>query len=247
MKKILFFLMALLITVPVCAQDDGEELQIGKPQKNALFIGPKVGLGLTSMSQPDEGKLADGSGLGFAGGLSAKLRFGRATENSAGGTGYWGFGLDLRYKKNSAKTIATSYDDNLNIIEDNAKINTSYLDIPVYFTVYPFAKSSALNSLYIEAGVSFGILLSRSPNYLEVYNPSELYSYALYTLDNGNGNRLKGGDIHPIIGVGYTIPKTGLEFNVRYNIGTTKLANNFPCKMSTLEISLAWMFSAAKF
>lgn len=238
--------MALLITVPVCAQDDGEELQIGKPKKNALFIGPKVGLGLTSMSQPDEGKLADGSGLGFAGGLSAKLRFGRATENSAGGTGFWGVGIDLRYKQNSVKTIAIGYESNVNNAEENAKLTTSYFDVPVFFTVYPFAKSRVLNSLYVEAGASFGIMLSRSPNYLQVMSPSDQYSLVTYTL-NGNGSKLKGGDIHPIVGVGYVIPKTGLELNVRYNIGMTKLANNFSSKMSTLEVSVAWMFNVAKF
>ena len=247
MKKIVFLFMALVITMPVCAQDDGEELQIGTTKKNALFIGPKVGMGLTSMSQPDEGKLADGRGIGVVGGVSLKTRFGRATENSSGGTGYWGVGIDLRYKQNTVKTIATSLDENLVPVDENAKFSTSYFDIPVYFTVYPFAKSSALNSLYVEAGVSFGILLSRSPNYLAVKNPSDQYSSALYTIDDGNGHRLKGGDIHPLIGVGYTIPKTGLEINARYNIGTTKLANNFPCKMSTFEISLAWMFNAAKF
>lgn len=246
MKKILFLLTALVFTVPVCAQDDGEELGIGKPKQNALFIGPKVGFGLTSMSQPDEGKLSDGRALGLAGGVSAKLRFGRATENSSPGTGYWGVGLDLRYKQNAVKTIGSGYAENRNDAEENAKLKTSYFDIPVYFTVYPFAKSRAMNSLYVEAGASFGILLSRSPKHLAVTNPSDQYSSVVYTLD-GEGSRLKGGDIHPIVGVGYTIPKTGLEFNVRYNIGTTKLAKNFPCKMSTLEVSVAWMFNAAKF
>ena len=118
--------------------------------------------------------------------------------------------------------------------------------MPVFFTVYPFAKSRVLNSLYVEAGASFGIMLSRSPNYLQVMSPSDQYSLVTYTL-NGNGSKLKGGDIHPIVGVGYVIPKTGLELNVRYNIGMTKLANNFSSKMSTLEVSVAWLFNVAKF
>ena len=243
MKKILFFLMALVTTMPLFAQEDEVEIPIVKEKKNALFIGPKIGFGLTSMSQPNEGKLANGRGLGIVGGLSSKLRFGRATENSSPGTGYWGVGLDLRYKQNAVKTIAAGYDKDLKMIEEDAKLKTSYFDIPVYFTVYPFAKSFALNSLYVEAGASFGILISRSPNYLVVDTDNQYYSYAL----DADGSRLKGGDIHPLVGIGYTIPKTGLELNIRYNIGMTKLANNFPCKMSTLEVSFAWMFNAAKF
>ena len=246
MKKILFYLMALVIAVPLYAQEDEDGIIIEKDKKNALSIGPKVGFGLTSMTQPNEGKLANGRSLGFVGGVSGKLRFGRATESSSPGTGYWGVGLDIRYKQNSVKTIAQGYETNVNDAQENAKLTTSYFDVPVFFMVYPFAKSSALNSLYVEAGASFGILLSRSPNYLRVDNPSEYFSSATYTL-NGEGSKLKGGDIHPIVGVGYKIPKTGLDLNVRYNIGMSKLAENFPCKMSTLEISIAWMFNVAKF
>lgn len=238
--------MALVLTVPLYAQEDEDIIEIGKEKKNALTIGPKVGIGFTSMTQPNEGKLANGRGAGFVGGVSAKLRFGRATKNSSAGTGYWGVGLDLRYKNNSVKTIALGYEKSATDAQENSKLSTSYFDIPVFFMVYPFAKSSALNTLYVEAGASFGILLSRSPNYLRVDNPSEYFSSATYTL-NGEGSKLKGGDIHPIVGVGYKIPKTGLDLNVRYNIGMSKLAENFPCKMSTLEISIAWMFNVAKF
>ena len=59
MKKILFFIAALSLSVPGFAQsDDGEDdlISTGKEKSNAFFLGPKVGVTMTSMTQPDEGK-----------------------------------------------------------------------------------------------------------------------------------------------------------------------------------------------
>lgn len=257
MKKFFVFIMTLVITLPMCAQSGDDDLFsdlgganrpiIGKPKKNAFYLGPKIGLGLTSISDPAEGKLGDGMGMGFIGGLAFKTRFGKATENSVGGTGFWGLGLELKYKKNSAKTIADGFDENLNMTE-NANIGVSYFEVPIYLHVYPFAKSRSFNTLYLEAGVSLGMVLGRNPNYLHLQNPSDQYGNVFYALDDEDyDSKLGGGDIHPIVGLGYTIPKTGLDINVRYHIGTTNLASNFTSKMSTLEISFSYMFKICKF
>ena len=37
-----------------------------------------------------------------------------------------------------------------------------------------------------------------------------------------------------------------IGINARYYLGTSKLAENFNCKMNTLEISLSWMFNIGK-
>lgn len=250
MKKILFLLLAFALTMPVCAQTDDNDIffgsGIGKEKKSALYLGPKIGVGLTSISDPSEGKLGDKMGTGLIGGVAMNLRFGKATESSPAATGWWGVGLELRYKNNVAKTVATSYDKNLNKSDENANLSLSYFEIPLFLHVYPFAKSSSMNSLYVEAGVSLGTLLSRGTNYLYVQNPSANYSEVLYCID-ADESKLKGGDIHPILGLGYTIPRTGLDINVRYDIGATKLAKNFSSKMSTIEVSLAYNFKICKF
>ena len=72
------------------------------------------------------------------------------------------------------------------------------------------------------------------------------YSRVTYNIGK-DGSKLKGGDIRPFAGIGYTIPKAGLGLNVRYYIGTSKLAENFSSKVSSLDFSISWMFNAAKF
>ena len=243
MKKLFFFVAALSMAVPGFAQsDDGEEeFILSKEKSNAFFIGLKAGGTMTSMTQPDEGKLYDASDFGFSGGLVLKTRFGKASENSVGGTGYFGAGLELKYKLNSVKTLGTDESG-----KENAKLSVGYFEAPVYIQIYPLAKSPSLNSLYIELGASFAGTISRSPKSLTLYNPGADYSQVTYNLDT-NGSKLKGMDVRPLAGIGYTIPGTGLDINGRYYIGTSDLAGNFPCKMNTLEVSLAWLFNIGKF
>ena len=243
MKKILVFIAALSLTVPGFAQSDDGEDDFGptKTKSNAFFLGPKIGGTMTSMTQPDEGKLYDGSDFGFSGGLAFQARFGKASENSVGGTGYFGAGLELKYKLNSVKTLGTDESG-----EENAEMSIGYFEVPVFVHVYPLAKSPSLNSLYVELGAAVAGTLSRSPKSLTLNNPSADYSQVTYNLD-ANGSKLKGMDVRPFAGIGYTIPNTGLDINARYYIGTSELAGNFPCKMNTLEVSLAWLFNIGKF
>lgn len=244
MKKILFLLAALLTVAPVFAQsDDGEEAGggEGKSKKNAFFLGPKAGGTLTTMTQPDEGDLYDGSGFGFSGGLAMKARFGKSSEESKAGSGYVGVGLELKYKRNTVKTIGTDEKG-----KADANLTLDYFEAPVYLQIYPFAKSDAMNTFYVELGASFAGTMSRTPKTLTMQNPQAGYSNVVYYIDE-NGSKLKGMDLRPLAGIGYTIPGTGLDINARYYFGTSKLADNFPCKMNSLEVSLSWMFDIAKF
>ena len=243
MKKISFTLMALLFAMPTFAQsDDGEEIgNVVKARNNAFFLGPKAGVTMTTMTQPEEGKLFDKSDIGFSAGLALKARFGKATPNSEGGTGFVGLGMELKYTQNKAKTIAT--DENGN---QNASLSMSYFEAPFYVQFYPLAKFNAMNSLYIEVGTSFVGTLGRSPKTLTVDEPSADYSQVTYKLD-ADGSKLKGMDVRPMAGIGYTIPGTGFDVNARYYLGMSKMAENFKSKMNTLEVSLSWMFNIAKF
>lgn len=232
MKKLFIVFVAILGVSPTFAQMDDEEGGFEKTKKSAFLIGPKVGFTMTSMTQPDECDLYDGSGFGISGGLAMKARFGKATENSYEGTGMIGIGLELKYKQNIVKTIA---DDDLNL---------GYFEAPVTFQFYPFTKSLAMNSFYLELGGSFATLISKSPDLLTVNLNEPWPGTQSITYHTGD---LKGFDVHPVIGIGYTIPNTGLDINARYHLGTSELTENFPCKMSSIEISIAWLFKAAKF
>ncbi|MCC8113265.1 MAG: PorT family protein [Bacteroidales bacterium] len=240
MKKILFLFAALIAAMPLMAQsEDGDELKFSADKKNAIFIGPKAGVTINTMSQPDEGDLYDKSGIGFSAGLAAKARFGRATGGSPAGSGWIGLGLEVKYRQSSVKTFGTDQDG-----KENADLKLGYLDIPVSLQVYPFPKVT--KELYIEAGACFSMLLSRSPETLTVTNPSGDYSKVVYNIDS-DASKLKGGAVNPFIGVGYTIPNSGLGLNARYNIGASKLAGNFPCKISAIEVSFSWMFNVGQF
>ena len=242
MRKFFCFFAIILISLPSLAQDDGEGFFIARKEKNnAFFIGPKVGGVISSMTDPDDCHLNDGSGVGISAGLAMKMRFGKATENSNGGTGFFGVGLELKYKQNSVKTIGTDETG-----EENAKLSLGYFEVPVYIQVYPFAKANALNSLYVELGASFAIALSVSPESLTVSNTRSGYESITYNLDS-DGSKLVSNDIRPLVGIGYTIPNTGLDINARYYIGASELAKNFSSKINSFEISLAWMFNAFKF
>lgn len=243
MKKILMFIWALALSVPGLAQsDDGEEeITVSKTKSNAFFLGLKGGITLSSMTQPKEGKLYDASGIGFSGGLVAKVRFGKASENSAGGTGYLAAGFELKYKQNTVKTLAKDESG-----KDKANLSIGYFDVPIFVQVFPFAKTPSVNSLYIEVGAAIDGTLSRSPKKLILSNPKENMSEVVYNIDS-NGTKLKGGDVRPFAGIGYTIPNTGLDINARYYIGTSELAKNMNCKLNHLEVSLAWLFNVGKF
>ncbi len=241
MKKILFLFVALLSTMPMLAQVDDNVDEIISYKNNSFFLGPKFGGVFTTMSQPDECDLYDGMGFGFSAGVAMKARFGLATEESDPGTGRWGVGMEFKYKLNKVKTIGTDESG-----KENADLSVSYFEVPVFAQFYPFVTSNAMNSFYVELGAAFAGTLSRSPESLSVNNLDGNISGVTYWLD-GNGSKLKGMDIRPLVGLGYTLPGTGLDINARYYLSTSDLAGNMPCKMNSFEVSLAWMFNICDF
>ncbi len=224
------FLGLALGLLPASAQiDDGASFSTGsfvKEKNNAFYLGLKAGVDITSMTQPTQSKLYDKTGIGFSGGLALRGRFGKVTENSYGGTGYFGLGLELKYKQNKVKTIAG---------ED---LTIDYFEVPVVAQVFPFAKNASMNPFYIELGASFGGALSKKPDQLTVNDNSGTVVYSI--------KDIKGLNVSGVAGIGYTIPSTGLDINARYYLGFTDLADNIACKMSSFEVSLAWYFKLGK-
>lgn len=244
MKKTFFLLAALFSVAPMFAQsDDGEggfTIET-RGKSNAFFLGPKFGGTLNTMTQPNEGDLYKSSSIGFSGGLAMKARFGRASENSVGGTGLIGVGIELKYRQSTVKTNAINQDG-----KEEANLSVGYFEVPVYLQIYPFVKSRAMNTFYVELGASFAGTMSRSPQTLTLMNPNANLSSVTYNVKT-DGSKLKGMDFRPLVGLGYTIPNTGLDLNARYYWGTSSLAENFPCKMNSFEFSVAWLFSIGRF
>lgn len=227
MKKIIIMLLAAVCLIPAAAQRNTQsKAQVVFSKDNVLFLGPKLGATFTSMGQPNEVDLYDGSGFGFSAGAALKARFGKSSRRGgAAGTGLLGLGLEAKYKQNKVKTIGSD------------PLSIGYLEIPVSAQVYPFYKSTLMNTFYLEAGPSFALTMSKSPDVLTVASANIAY----HTGD------FKGGDLRLMLGLGYTIPDTSLDVNARYYLGTSDLAANFNCKMNTLEVSFAWLFQIGKF
>lgn len=256
MKKILLFIFAAMLCTSMDAQRNVQPQRGGgrsaKPglaqKKHSFYVGLKGGVDLSTMTQPDECDLYDGAGIGFSGGVVGRARFGQATPNAPAGTGLLGAGLELKYKLNTVKTVGTDESG-----KANADLSVGYFEVPVYIQVYPFYRSDAMNTFYVEAGPDFAGTISRKPQSLTVSNLNGEFNSVTYNFDSGN-SKLKGMDVRIMAGIGYDFAIKNekhettnlIGINARYYMGTSKLAGNFNSKMSTLEISLSWMFNIGK-
>lgn len=216
-------------TTPQKSGKAGRSITIKTKSYNYEFsIGPRVGGGLSMMSEGDGLNIADGSGFGFDAGLGLNVRFGGKDSRgrALNGQGLFGIGLELNYASNSIKT---KMGDNLNL---------GYFEVPLLFQFYPAFGSKQLKNLYIEVGPTFSMLLSSSPDQLVSESP---FVTSIY-----NTGDFKGGDIKGTIGVGYRFSRSsandGLYLNFRYNLGTSDLAGNFPAKISSAELTIGYLF-----
>ena len=206
-------------------QRTGKRLNVQTKNYNyELSIGPRIGAGMSTMSEGDDLKVYDGSGLAFGGGLAANIRFGGKDSRgrALNGQGLFGLGLELNYKSLSVKTVA----------EDDLKLG--YFEVPIMLQFYPMYTSKHLKNLYIEAGPTIAGTLSASPERMSVGD-------VIYKTGD-----LKGFDIKATFGLGYRFNKTsandGLYLNARYYLGTSELAGNFPGKISSFEFTLGYLF-----
>lgn len=237
MKKIFLFSIAFFVAMTTNAQltfadDEGGDQEEVEPvgikdrRKNVMSLGLKLGGNLSTMTTYKEVDLGQKSGFGFDVGAVIGARFGKHTKASDPGTGPIGVQLEVLY---SLHTVRTAMSDNIKL---------SYLEVPVMFRYYFF------QDLHVEAGICIAGMLSSSPERLTA-NLNEPWP-GRNTVSIATGN-FKGFDLRPVLGLGYIIPKTGLGLNARYYFGTSDLAENFPCKVSSFEFALSWSFNVLKF
>lgn len=203
----------------------GKKINVKTKNYNYEFsVGPRAAVGIATMSEDDGFKLYDGSGMSFGGGAAANIRFGGKDSRGRDldGQGLLGANLEFNYKHLSVKTLPG----------DDLKF--SYFEVPILLQVYPCYTTKQLKNLYVEAGVTIAGSLSSSPDKI---------SYQKTTYWTGD---LKGFDIKPTVGVGYRFSKNsandGFYVNARYYLGTSKLAGNFPGKISSTELSVGYLF-----
>ena len=251
MKKTFIFLMSLMAfsisaNAQIVSDDDGfgqkpktenakkesknefkkvSKIEVkGKHYNYELSVGLRAGAGISSMSESDGLNIYDGSGMAFSGGLAANVRFGGKDRRNRplDGQGVFGIGLELNYKNYAVKTVAG---------ED---LKLGYFEVPIMLQFYPMYQSKQLKNLYIELGPTICGSMSSSPDMLKC-------DYSEYKVGD-----LKGFDVKATVGLGYRFNKNsandGIYCNARYYLGMSKLAENFPGKVSAAEISIGYLF-----
>jgi hypothetical protein len=117
----------------------------------------------------------------------------------------------------SQRTIKTDAED----------VKLSYVEVPILAQFY------LMRELSIEVGTTLAGPLSSSPDEMKVGNAH------IFTGD------LKGFDAMITAGIGYT-HRSGFTASARYNLGMSELAGNFDGKVSTVTVSVGWLFSLVK-
>ena len=110
---------------------------------------------------------------------------------------------------------------------DAENINMNCYEIPLLFQWW------FLRDLCVEVGPTFVAGLSTSPDELQ---------FDRVTYRTGD---IKGSDVMVTVGAEYK-NRCGFTASLRYNLGTSELANNFQTKVSTLSVGIGWMFSVVK-
>ncbi len=212
-KHLLLLLFAALCCNGLFAQEECED-----DRSLRIAIGPKVGVGLDMGSHSNLEDLKFGMGFGYQVGAAFNAQFGRRTELSCGGTGWFGLQIEAMYGGRNIKLGSTS-------------LGTSCIEVPVLAQLY-FTPSFAL-----QAGATAVIILKGTPD--ELY-----YEGATY----GTGN-IKGSDVMITAGLAYKARLNGnsaLLMDARYNMGMSNLAGNFDTKVSSVMLSLSYLFNIVK-
>lgn len=214
MRKHLFLLLfAALCCNGLFAQEECED---DRPLR--IAIGPKVGVGLDMGSHSNIENLDFGMGVGYQFGAAFNAHFGRRTEMSCGGTGWFGLQVEAIYGGRNIKLESTS-------------LGTSCLEVPVLAQLY------VTPSVALQAGATAVMILKGTPD--ELY-----YEGATY----GTGE-IKGKDVMITAGLAYKAhlnENSSLLIDARYNMGMSNLAGNFDTKVSSVMLSLSYLFNIVK-
>ena len=116
------------------------------------------------------------------------------------------------------RTIGTGYEN----------IKLGYFEIPILLKIF------VTPNVNIEVGPNIAGTLSRSPDFIDAVGTR---------FATGD---IKGFDIKACVGVSYEL-KEGLYASLRYNLGTSNLAGNFPCKVSGASLTIGYKFNIFKF
>ncbi len=226
MKKLFLLAAIFMMALPSNAQVTFEEDESSLQEENFDKIGVDkrknvVSLGVTAGANYSSMSKYDPVDLGLKGGIGFQgglVIAARFGKRTNGSDPGTGiFGIQME-PSYVQHTIGTNGDN----------IKLSYFEVPILLKFY------VTPNLNIEVGPNICGSLSSSPDYIEEANTR---------IAIGD---LKGFDFKVTAGVSYEL-KNGLYASLRYNLGTSDLAGNFPCKVSAASLTLGYKFNIFKF
>ncbi len=226
MKKLLLLATIFMMAIPSNAQvtfDEEESSQQEEEISNGFVDKRKnvVSLGITAGANYSSMSKYDPVDLGLKGGIGFQgglVIAARFGKRTNGSDPGTGiFGIQLE-PSYVQHSIGTNGDN----------IKLSYLEVPILLKFY------VTPNFNIEVGPNICGSLSSSPDYIEEGNTRIAVG------------ELKGFDLKVTAGVSYEL-KNGLYASLRYNLGTSDLAKNFPCKVSAASLTLGYKFNIFKF
>lgn len=226
MKKLLLLAAIFMMAIPSNAQVtfDEEESSQHEEEFNGGFIDKRknvVSLGVTAGANYSSMSKYDPVDLGLKGGVGFQgglVIAARFGKRTNGSDPGTGiFGIQME-PSFVQHTIGTN--------SENIKLN--YFEVPILLKFY------VTPNLNIEVGPNICGSLSSSPDNIEESNTRIAIG------------ELKGFDLKVTAGVSYEL-KNGLYASLRYNLGTSDLAKNFPCKVSAASLTIGYKFNIFKF
>lgn len=118
---------------------------------------------------------------------------------------------------------------NRRISLNDVTLDMKAVELPVLLQWY------YLPGFCLEAGSTFTSVVNASPDKISDSNGN----YVIHT------GQIKSKDMMLTLGLGYK-DKAGFTASIRYNLGNSDLANNMEIKVSTLTVSIGWLFTAVK-
>ena len=193
------------------SQDDDNPVKNYDP-KVFVSIGPTAGATMgTLLNRRDDSYI--GYRPGFSAGGFLNLRFHNRNIRSTAETGVLAIQSEIRFTMIGGNS-------------DESDLGLSYVMIPVMFQVYPFP------NLYVEAGLTFGVNVSHTPDNIVVSDTGYNLKY------------LQANDEAVTLGVGYRFGN--LSIGARYHLGLIDLAPNLALRNRWFEVGISYSIPITK-
>lgn len=220
MKKFLILLLSSLCTWSAYAQYEAfyaeDEVEVDAGTDRPFTIALGPKVGLPFTTMSESSVIDLGTKLGTGFSGGVAANFHFGRRTPISLGGTGLFGLQVEALY-ASRTVGT----------ESEALKFNMLELPILAQLY------VTPNICLEAGPTFVAAISASPDVVHVGNQF------------ASIGEMKANDVMFTIGAGFKQPN-GLFANARYNIGTSNVAGNFDSKMSTISLSIGWLFTVVK-